>query len=85
MVQNKWDNNFINEIKLVIGDEWYAGNLSYHISSRPEWTKDLKDQASKISSEGGVIYVGNPKILKEVCPGVFGTIKPVGYCMIGKR
>lgn len=85
LVQNKWDNNFINEIKLVIGDEWYAGNLSYHISSRPEWTKDLKDQASKISSEGGVIYVGNPKILKEVCPGVFGTIKPVGYCMIGQK
>ena len=26
-----------------------------------------------------------PKILKEICPGVFGTIKPVGYCMIGKR
>ena len=85
LVQNKWDNNFINEIKLVIGDEWYAGNLSYHISSRPEWTKDLKDQASKISPEGGVIYVGNPKILKEVCPGVFGTIKPVGYCMIGQK
>jgi hypothetical protein len=20
-----------------------------------------------------------------VCPGVFGTIKPVGYCMIGKK
>ena len=27
----------------------------------------------------------NPKILKNVCPGVFGEIKPVGYCMIGKR
>ena len=29
--------------------------------------------------------IGDPKILKEICPGVFGTIKPVGYCMIGKR
>ena len=22
LVQNKWDDNFINEIKIVIGDEW---------------------------------------------------------------
>ena len=22
LVQNKWDNNFINEIKIVVGDEW---------------------------------------------------------------
>ena len=25
----------------------------------------------------GVIYTGNPKILKEICPGIYGTIKPV--------
>ena len=24
LVQDKWDNNFINEIKIVVGDEWYA-------------------------------------------------------------
>ena len=24
LVQNKWDDNFNNEIKIVIGDEWYA-------------------------------------------------------------
>ena len=45
----------------------------------------LKINASKISSEKGVIYVGNSKILKKVCPGVFGVINPVGYCMIGKK
>ena len=33
----------------------------------------------------GVIYTGNPEILKKVCPGVFGVIKPVGYCMIGQK
>ena len=27
----------------------------------------------------------NPKILKKICPGVYGTITPIGYCMIGKR
>ena len=42
LVQNKWDNNFINEIKIVIGDEWYAGNLSYHLNSRPKWMNKFK-------------------------------------------
>ena len=85
LVQNKWDDNFINEIKIVIGDEWSAGNLSYHLYSRPIWINDLKNKTSKITENQGVIYTGNPKILKKICPGVFGTIKPVGYCMIGKR
>ncbi len=85
LVQNKWDNNFTNEIKIVIGDEWYAGNLSYHLYSRPIWMNDLKKKISIIKDDQGVIYTGNPKILKKVCPGIFGTIKPVGYCMIGKR
>ena len=85
LVQNKWDDNFINEIKIVIGDEWSAGNLSYHLNSRPIWINDLKNRTSNITEDQGVIYTGNPKILKKICPGVYGTIKPVGYCMIGKR
>ena len=85
LVQNKWDENFVNEIKIVIGDEWFAGNLSYHLHSRPTWINDLKNKMSNLTDEQGVIYTGNPKILKKICPGVFGTIKPVGYCMIGKR
>jgi 4-amino-4-deoxy-L-arabinose transferase-like glycosyltransferase len=85
LVQNKWDENFTNEIKIVIGDEWSAGNLSYHLNSRPKWINDLKNQVSMIKDNQGVIYVGNPKILKEICPGVFGKIAPAGYCMIGRR
>jgi len=85
LVQNKWDDNFTNEIKIVIGDEWFAGNLSYHLYSRPIWVNDLKNKSANITEDQGVIYTGNPKILKKICPGVFGTIKPVGYCMIGKR
>ncbi|MDA7829019.1 glycosyltransferase family 39 protein [bacterium] len=85
LVQNKWDENFTNEIKIVIGDEWSAGNLSYHLSSRPKWYNDLKSKTSEITDDQGVIYVGNQKILKEICPGVYGAIKPVGYCMIGKK
>jgi 4-amino-4-deoxy-L-arabinose transferase-like glycosyltransferase len=85
LVQNKWDDNFINEIKIVIGDEWSAGNLSYHLYSRPVWVNELKNNASNIKGDQGVIYTGNPKILKKICPGVFGTIKPYGYCMIGRK
>ena len=85
LVQNKWNDNFVNEIKVVIGDEWSAGNLSYHLNSRPSWYNSLKNKTKMIKEDQGVIYVGNPKVLKKVCPGVFGEISPVGYCMIGKR
>ena len=85
LVQNKWDDNFNNEIKIVVGDEWSAGNLSYHLTSRPIWLQELKDFAGSLKQDQGVVYTGNPKVLKKICPGVFGTIKPVGYCMIGKR
>ena len=85
LVQNKWDNNFRNEIKIVIGDEWSAGNLSYHLKSRPMWTNSLQNKVSIIDYSKGVIYTGNPEILKKVCPGVFGKINPVGYCMIGQK
>ena len=85
LVQNKWDKNFVNEIKIVVGDEWGAGNLSYHLESRPKWKQSLKDSITSISSDEGVIYTGNPQILKKVCPGTFGVIRPVGYCMIGQK
>ena len=85
LVQNKWDQNFTNEIKFVVGDEWSAGNLSYHLSSRPVWKSQFKNNVINLKNNEGVIYTGNPKILKQICPGFFGTIKPVGYCMIGTR
>ena len=47
--------------------------------------QDLKEKSIENNDDGGVIYTGNPEILKKICPGEFGTIKPVGYCMIGKR
>ncbi len=85
LVQDRWDQNFSNDIKLVIGDEWYAGNLSYHLNSRPKWVIELKENSKNLNVSDGIIYTGNPEILKSICPGVFGTIKPVGYCMIGRR
>ena len=37
VVQEKWNSNFISKIGRVIGDEWHAGNLSYHLDTRPKW------------------------------------------------
>ena len=85
LVQRKWDKNFSNEITIVVGDEWAAGNLSYHLVSRPKWLRSLKTVSKELDENQGVIYAGNPEILKKICPGEFGTIRPTGYCMIGRR
>ena len=85
LVQRRWDRNFSNEISIVVGDEWYAGNLSYHLRTRPTWYNTIENNLSIINSSTGVVYTGNPDILKEFCPGVYGTIKPIGICMIGKK
>ena len=42
LIENKIGNNS----SLVSGDEWHAGNLSYHLKSRPKWigyTKTFKN------------------------------------------
>ncbi len=36
-VQMAWHEQHDEPIKYVLGDEWTAGNLSYHINSRPIW------------------------------------------------
>ena len=41
-VQKVWDKKYNTEIKLVYGDEWIAGNLSYHLKSRPKWNGGVK-------------------------------------------
>ena len=35
--QYAWDQQFDTEINVVYGNEWSAGNLSYHLKSRPIW------------------------------------------------
>ena len=35
--QYAWDQQFNSKINVVLGDEWNAGNLSYHLKSRPLW------------------------------------------------
>ena len=36
-IQIVWDQDFDKEIQFVTGNEWNAGNLSYHLKSRPKW------------------------------------------------
>ena len=36
-VQAKWNKEFEDPINFVLGNEWNAGNLSYHLKSRPVW------------------------------------------------
>ena len=35
--QYAWDQQFSSTINVVLGNEWNAGNLSYHLKSRPVW------------------------------------------------
>ena len=50
-VQYAWSENHKEPINVVLGDEWVAGNLSYHLKSRPVWegpiTKDKLNSLSK--------------------------------------
>jgi len=85
LVQSRWNKNFVNNIAIIVGDEWVGGNLSYHLKSRPQWFNNLEPKLKNLNLNGGVIYVGNADILKTVCPGEFGSIKSQGICMIGAR
>ena len=40
--QYVWDQQFNSIINVVYGNEWNAGNLSYHLKSRPVWEGPVK-------------------------------------------
>ena len=50
-VQITWEQNFDKEIEFVTGDEWKAGNLSYHLKSRPKWEGFNNNEILKRSSQ----------------------------------
>jgi 4-amino-4-deoxy-L-arabinose transferase-like glycosyltransferase len=51
--QYTWNQDYNESINVVLGDEWIAGNLSYHLKSRPVWeglvTKDKLNSLSKFT------------------------------------
>ena len=62
-VQMEWDQNFDQPIEFVIGDEWKAGNLSYHLKSRPKWEGFLKDTKLNAAKE----YI----CIDDICVGTY--------------
>ncbi len=60
-VQFLWDQDFDKEIEFVTGDEWKAGNLSYHLKSRPKWEGPTDNKKLNKSSQ----FI----CLEEVCLG----------------
>ena len=58
-VQESWDRNFDSNISYVSGDEWVAGNLSYHLKSRPKWVGQNIDMKSKYKLSIVDVYKNN--------------------------
>ena len=50
-VQITWNLNFDKKIEFVTGDEWKAGNLSYHLKSRPKWEGFVNEKILNKSSQ----------------------------------
>tara|TARA_B100000700_G_C14836417_1_gene757050 strand:- start:618 stop:1013 length:396 start_codon:yes stop_codon:yes gene_type:complete len=63
-VQIEWNNNFNEPMEFVIGDEWEAGNLSYHLKSRPKWEGFL-DNNSIFNQANEYICIDN------ICVGTY--------------
>jgi len=62
-VQIAWQQDFDKEIEFVIGNEWKAGNLSYHLKSRPTWEGFIDDEIFSIANE----YL----CIDDVCVGTY--------------
>ena len=50
-VQYVWNENYKEPINIVLGDEWAAGNLSYHLKSRPVWAGPITEDKLKSISK----------------------------------
>ncbi len=86
-VQKKWENNFSNKISIVGGNEWHAGNLSYHLKSRPLWDNifETGEVTSPKNNQDGFVLIADEDILSKICNGIFLKIEGQGICMIGKK
>jgi 4-amino-4-deoxy-L-arabinose transferase-like glycosyltransferase len=62
-VQLVWDQDFNKTIDFVIGDEWKAGNLSYHLKSRPVWEGFINNDTLNIADE----YL----CIDDICVGTY--------------
>ncbi len=87
IIQTKWDENFSNKIESVIGDEWYAGNLSYHLQSNPKWysysaafiDRSAEQFIEQIGKKGFIIVNG------ECTYGISFIVDGSKICMSGNK
>ena len=85
-VEKRWNKNFKNNIEVVVGQAWWAGNLSYQLKSRPKYIHGYLDFVKeKLNPKNGVIYIGDEMMLTKSCPGVFFTIYSRYICMVGTK
>ena len=84
-VQNIWNENFRNNIDIVIGQAWWAGNLSYHLDSRPKFIRGyLNFINEKLDPKDGIVYIESEiSKLKKTCPGVSFVTNSEYICMVG--
>ncbi|MDB9812383.1 glycosyltransferase family 39 protein [Candidatus Pelagibacter sp.] len=55
--QYAWSQEHKESINVVLGDEWHAGNLSYHLKSRPVWEGSITN--SMLNSLSKFICIDN--------------------------
>ena len=60
-VEDMWNKENDKPINVVLGDEWFAGNLSYHLRSRPIWEGPITQK--KLNS------LSKYKCIDKVCVG----------------
>ena len=98
-IQTKWDNTFSNKITIVFGNEWHAGNLSYHLKSKPKWTGGIWQGTKEIPENvnGGIVVIGNYNTdmsIHKICTSLNTSSHIVtlqlksfdhNVCMIGKK
>jgi 4-amino-4-deoxy-L-arabinose transferase-like glycosyltransferase len=56
-IQHLWDQEHKESINIVLGNEWNAGNLSYHLKSRPVWEGFVTE--NKINSLSKFMCIDN--------------------------
>ena len=56
-----WQKDFTEKINVVLGDEWYAGNISYHMEGRPVWLGEINQKNVDLLN----VYI----CTKKVCVG----------------
>ena len=67
------DGKDINKIIYITGDEWIAGNLSYHLKSRPKWVTKINDLFELAGSGSSIDVLSGSN--KSACNSPYIEIK----------